>query len=173
MTVEQAIFLFIGFVTLMAGIMMVTRSNLIHSALYLVVALFGVAVLFVLLDAGFLAVVQVLVYIGAIAILMIFAVMLTRGNVVDEQVTFNKVFGWALLLASLFGFALIIMLGQWPAIDATAPALSASRDTVVELGVALVSPDAYVIPFEVASVLLLAALIGALVVARPPEKKSK
>ena len=172
MTVEQAVFLFIGFVTLMAGFMMVTRSNLIHAALYLVVALFGVAVLFVLLDAGFLAVVQVLVYIGAIAILMIFAVMLTRGNVVHEQITFNKIFGWALLLSALFGFALIIMLGQWPGIDATAPALSAQRDTVVELGTALVSPDAYVIPFEVASVLLLAALIGALVVARPP-KKSK
>ncbi len=172
MSVEQGVFIFTSLLILFSGFMMVTRANLVHSALYLVVALFGVAVLFVLLDAGFLAVVQVLVYIGAIAILMIFAVMLTSDNVAGERDSVNNTFGWALLLASLLGFALIIMLGQWPAAAATAPALSATRDTVVELGTALVSPDAYVIPFEVASVLLLAALIGALVVARPP-KKSK
>jgi len=58
MTAEQSIFLFIGFVILFSGYMMVTRSNLVHAALFLVVALFGVAVIFVLLDAGFLAVVQ-------------------------------------------------------------------------------------------------------------------
>jgi NADH-quinone oxidoreductase subunit J len=69
---------------------------------------------------------------------------------------------------------LIILLGQSPAINTPAPALAVDRDTVFELGRALVSPDAYVIPFEVASVLLLAALIGALVVARPHIKeKSK
>ncbi|MCW5875961.1 MAG: NADH-quinone oxidoreductase subunit J [Anaerolineales bacterium] len=170
MTVEQGIFLFIGFVILFSAFMMVTRSNLIHAALYLVLVLFGVAVLFVLLDAGFLAVVQIIVYIGAIAILMIFAVMLTRGNVTGEAISMNSVFGWGLLLCSLFGFALIIMLGQWPGAAALAPALPANWNEVSELGVALVSPQGYVIPFEVASVLLLAALIGAIVVARPPQK---
>lgn len=170
MTVEQGVFLFSSILILFSGFMMVTRPNLVHAALYLVVALFGVAVIFVLLDAGFLAVVQVLVYIGAIAILMIFAVMLTRGNVVEEQISFNAAAGWALLLAALFAFALIVMLGQWPGIGAQTQALSADRDTVAELGTALVSPEAYVIPFEVASVLLLAALIGALVVARPQKK---
>jgi NADH-quinone oxidoreductase subunit J len=170
MTVEQGVFLFSSVLILFSGFMMVTRPNLVHAALYLVVALFGVAVIFVLLDAGFLAVVQVLVYIGAIAILMIFAVMLTRGNVVEEQISFNAAAGWALLLAALFAFALIVMLGQWPGIGAQVQTLDAGRDTVAELGTALVSPDAYVIPFEVASVLLLAALIGALVVARPQKK---
>jgi len=151
--------------------MMVTRQNLVHAALYLIVALFGVAVIFVLLEAGFLAVIQVLIYIGAIAILMIFAVMLTRGDVIEEQ-TVNRNFGWAAMLAALFCFGLIILIGLWPAVSSLAPALDASRDTVAELGEVLVSPDGYVIPFEVASVLLLAALIGALVVARP-QKKSK
>lgn len=149
---------------------MVTRSNLVHAALFLVVTLFGVAVIFVLLDAGFLAVVQVLVYIGAIAILMIFAVMLTQDNAAKQQESMNINYGWAMLLSALFAFALIVMLGQWGGIGALAPALSAERDTIVELGTALVSPNAYVIPFEVASVLLLAALIGALVVARPQKK---
>ncbi|MEX1247288.1 MAG: NADH-quinone oxidoreductase subunit J [Anaerolineales bacterium] len=171
MTAEQGVFIFTSFLTLFSGYMTVTRTNLVHSALFLVVALFGVAVIFVLLDAGFLAVVQVLVYIGAIAILMIFAVMLTRGNVTDEQESVSPFFGWALLLAALFAFALIVMLGQWQDVAAQAPALSAERNTVAELGAALVSPEAYVIPFEVASVLLLAALIGALVVARPQKKK--
>jgi NADH-quinone oxidoreductase subunit J len=173
MTVEQAVFLFTSFLILFGGFMMVTRQNLVHAALYLIVALFGVAVIFVLLDAGFLAVVQVLVYIGAIAILMIFAVMLTRGDVAREQDPVNAGFGWALLLAALFCFGLIVLIGQWPGIDTPAPALSADRDTVLELGTALVSPDGYVIPFEVASVLLLAALIGALVVARPQKKNSE
>jgi NADH-quinone oxidoreductase subunit J len=170
MSAEQGVFLFTSFLILFSGFMMVTRANLVHAALFLVVALFGVAVVFVLLDAGFLAVVQVLVYIGAIAILMIFAVMLTRGNVADEHEGTNAFSGWALLLAALFAFALIVMLGQWQNIGALAAPLAAERDTVVELGTALVSPNAYVIPFEVASVLLLAALVGALVVARPPKK---
>ncbi|MEX2161110.1 MAG: NADH-quinone oxidoreductase subunit J [Anaerolineales bacterium] len=167
MTAEQGVFIFTSLLIMFSGYMMVTRQNLVHAALYLVVALFGVAVVFVLLDAGFLAVVQVLVYIGAIAILMIFAVMLTRGNATGEQESMNAFSGWALLLAALFAFALIVMLGQWQDVTAQAPALAAGRDTVKELGAALVSPDGYVIPFEVASVLLLAALIGALVVARP------
>ena len=173
MSVEQVVFLFTSFLILFSGFMMVTRQNLVHAALYLIVALFGVAVIFVLLEAGFLAVVQVLVYIGAIAILMIFAVMLTRGDVSKEQEPVNAGFGWALLLAALFCFGLIILIGQWPAINTPAPALSPDTDTVFELGSALVSPDAYVIPFEVASVLLLAALIGALVVARPQKKNSR
>ncbi len=170
MTVEQGIFLFISFLILFSGFMMVTRSNLVHAALYLILVLFGVAVLFVLLNAGFLAVVQIIVYIGAIAILMIFAVMLTRGDVTGEAITMNSVFGWGMLLASLFGFALIIMLGQWPAVTSLAPALPTDWNELVEIGVAFLSPQGFVIPFEVASVLLLAALIGALYVARAPKK---
>ena len=151
MTAVQAVFLFTAALILWAAFMMVTRQNLVHAALYLVVALFGVAVIFVLLEAGFLAVIQVLIYIGAIAILMIFAVMLTRGDVTEAPAV-NRSYGWAALLAALFGFGLIILVGQWPGVNTIAPALSAARDTISELGQALVSPDGYVIPFEVASV---------------------
>lgn len=170
MTAIQGVFLFTAALILWAAFMMVTRQNLVHAALYLIVTLFGVAVLFVLLEAGFLAVVQVLVYIGAIAILMIFAVMLTRGDVIEEEGV-NRSYGWAAMLSALFCFGLIILVGQWPSVNAAAPALDATRDTIVELGTALVSPEGYVIPFEVASVMLLAALIGALVVARPQKKE--
>lgn len=173
MTPIQLVFLFVGFMTLLAAWMVVSRGNLVHAALWLVVALFGVAVLFVLLEAGFFAVIQVLVYIGAIAILMIFAVMLTRGDVEQLGRITNKNAGWAGVMAAFLLFGLVIVLGQWPAFQNAPPALSEATDYVVELGTALVSPEGFVIPFEVASVMLLAALIGALVVARPPAKEGK
>jgi NADH-quinone oxidoreductase subunit J len=172
MTPVQIVFLFVGFMILLAAWMMVSRRNLVHAALWLVVALFGVAVLFVLLEAGFFAVIQVLVYIGAIAILMIFAVMLTRGDVEELSHITNRYAGWVAVMASFLLFGLVIVLGQWPAFQTAAPALP-DTDYIVELGTALVSPDGFVIPFEVASVMLLAALIGALVVARPAQDQEK
>jgi NADH-quinone oxidoreductase subunit J len=163
----QAVFLFTAAGILWSAYMVVSRNNLVHAALYLVVTLFGVAVLFVLLEAGFLAVIQILVYIGAIAILMIFAVMLTRGNIDNLPDPNNANSGWAAALSVLLFSSLVLLLSQWSAFTNIAPAIDASRDTVVELGTALVSPEAYVIPFEVASVLLLAAMIGALLISAP------
>lgn len=78
MDAMQFVFLAVAAVTLAAAFMVVSSRSLIHSALWLVLALFGVGVVYVLLNAGFFAVAQVLIYIGAIAILFIFAVMLTR-----------------------------------------------------------------------------------------------
>lgn len=80
MAAEQIIFILVAAVTLGAAISVVTSRNLIHSALWLILALFGVAIFYVLLDAGFFAVIQVIIYIGAIAILFIFAAMLTRRD---------------------------------------------------------------------------------------------
>ncbi len=170
MTPIQAVFLFTAAGILFSAYLVVNRSNLVHAALYLVVTLFGVAVLFVLLEAGFLAVIQILVYIGAIAILMIFAVMLTRGDIDNLPNPKNSTSAWAAMLVVLVFSSLVLMLSQWPDFNKISPSIDATRDTVVELGVALVSPEAYVIPFELASVLLLAALIGAIFVARPQNK---
>jgi NADH-quinone oxidoreductase subunit J len=171
MTPIQYLFLLTAAAILVGAFLMVTRQNLVHAALYLVLVLFGVAVLFVLLEAGFLAVVQVLVYIGAIAILMIFALMLTRGDVENVGRPMNPNYGWTALISAMFLFGLVILLGQWPGFGTLAPAFAGAEESIVELGTALVSPNAYVIPFEVASVMLLAALIGALVVARPQDKE--
>lgn len=170
MTPIQAVFLFTAAGILFSAYLVVNRSNLVHAALYLVVTLFGVAVIFVLLEAGFLAVIQILVYIGAIAILMIFAVMLTRGDIDNLPNPKNANAGWAAMLVVLIFSSLVLMLSQWPAMSSYSPSIDATRDTVVELGTALVSPEGYVIPFELASVLLLAALIGAIFVARPQNK---
>ena len=165
MTAEQILFLVVALFTLGSGFMVVTTRNLIHAALWLIATLFGVAVVFAFLNAGFLAVVQVVVYIGAIAILFIFAVMLTRKEMRDQgpQMNRNWWFG-ALVAVSTFG-GLFFLLQGWSGLSKTAAGFPSGFDAVSELGNALVSPDAFVLPFEVASVLLVAALVGAVYVA--------
>ena len=165
MTGAQIIFILVALFTLGSGLMVVTTRNLVHAALWLVSTLFGVAVTFALLNASFLAVVQVVVYIGAIAILFIFAVMLTRKDMRDQGPQHNS--GWwfgALLSVLTFG-GLFLLLQGWDGLSNTAADIPAGFDAISELGNALVSPDAFVLPFEVASVLLVAALVGAVYVA--------
>jgi NADH-quinone oxidoreductase subunit J len=168
MTGEQIVFLIVAFVTLGAGLMVVTTRNLIHAALWLVATLFGVAVTYALLHANFLAVVQVVVYIGAIAILFIFAVMLTRRDMRDQGPQMNRNWWFGALLAALTFGGLFFLLQGWNGFSKTATAYPVSFDAVSELGNALVSPAGYVLPFEVASVLLVAALVGAVYVAFNP-----
>src|SRR5512134_1618707 len=165
MTGEQIIFLLVALFTLGSGFMVVTTRNMVHAALWLVSALAGVAVMFALLQASFLAVVQVVVYIGAIAILFIFAVMLTRKEMRDQGPQLNRNWWFGALLAVLTFGGLFSLLQGWSGLSKTAAAFPSDFDTVTALGNALVSPDAYVLPFEVASVLLVAALVGAVYVA--------
>jgi NADH-quinone oxidoreductase subunit J len=165
MTTEQIIFLIVAGATLFSGLMVVTTQNLVHAALWLVATLFGVAVIYAILNAGFIAVVQVVVYIGAIAILFIFAVMLTRKDMRDSGQQLNR--GWwsgALVAILTFG-GLATLFQSWSGISKTAAAIPSGFDAVAQLGDQLTSPDAYVLPFEVASVLLLAAMVGAVYVA--------
>src|SRR5512142_3325538 len=95
----QILFLIIALITLVSAAMVVSSRRLMHSALWLVLTLFGVAVMFAFLEASFFAVVQVLVYIGAIAILIIFAVMLTRRATDESSPRLNRGW-WAALLAA-------------------------------------------------------------------------
>jgi len=165
MSVIQLIFLITAVITLGAAIMVVAARNLVHAALWLILTLFGVAVMFGLLSAPFFAVVQVVIYIGAISILMIFAIMLTRRGLLDSGSQFNKGW-WVAGLLSLLSFtALVWMLSTWEGFHTPLPELSRDTDFVAALGAQLVNPGGYVLPFEVASILLLAALIGAVVVA--------
>ena len=165
MTAIQILFILVAAVTLGAALMVVTTRNLVHAALWLIVSLFGVAVFFVLLHAGFLAVAQVVIYIGAISILLIFGIMLTRriAEDVGPQLNSNWILA-AIVSLVLFG-GLVWILGSWPEIGALPPELASGADPLRQLGQALVSPNYYVLPFELASVLLLAALIGSIMVA--------
>lgn len=175
MTALQLVFLFAGAATLLAAILVVASPRLVHAALWLILALAGVAVLFVLLEAEFLAVVQVAIYIGAIAVLIIFTVMLTRRVMGDSGRQVNRNW-WAAALAALLLFgSLLALLSQVPTLTAATPAaLTSSPQTLLEdLGRSLVDVDRFVLPFEIASVLLLAALIGSIVISRPPEGPAK
>jgi NADH-quinone oxidoreductase subunit J len=162
MTIGQLIFIVVSAATLGAALITVTNRNLFHSALWLIATLFGVAAIFVLLEAGFLAAVQVLLYIGAIAILIIFAVMLTRRLMAEGREAVNSEW-W--LSAALLIILLLAIIGRVPSWYGTAPQVDVS-DSIAELGQSLVNPDLYVLPFEVASVMLLVALIGAIIIAR-------
>lgn len=165
MTVLQLIFLITAIVSLGGAVMVVTVRNLIHAALWLILTLFGVAVMYGLLSATFFAVVQVVIYIGAIAILMIFAIMLTRRVMQETGGSVNKGWWMAGSLSLVLFTALVWMFTTWDGFRTALPDVPADAETIKSLGAALVAPNGYVLPFEIASVLLLAALIGAVVVA--------
>jgi NADH-quinone oxidoreductase subunit J len=174
MSALEWIFLITGAVTLAAAVMVVTSPNLVHAAMWLILSLAGVAVLFLLLEAGFLAVVQVVIYIGAIAILIIFGVMMTRRVMADTGPQVNRTWWLAALAALILFGALLAVFNQVPQLAAAPQPLAAGQEALLEdLGQSLVDVNRYVLPFEVASILLLAALIGAMVIARPQERRSE
>ena len=166
--VAQNIFFYVIAATMVgAAVVVVTNRNIVRSALALIVVFAGVAAQFVILAAEFVAVTQVLVYIGAIMVLVLFGIMLTKSKIGRDLDSTNEHW-WvgvitALLLVGVMGYALIDYFGDDP--------LPAERQiaTVNDSNTATVS-DAmfgqYLIPFEVISVLLLAALVGAIVIAR-------
>ena len=175
MTIQQIVFILISILTIGSAVVVVTDRNLFRAAIALMASFLGVAGVYVLLEAGFLAVAQLLVYIGAISILIIFAIMMTRRLMQTIESPFNSQPIWGLVGAVLaFVLLAVVALRTWPTSEFSAPAEVSNAVinlSVKQLGAFLVSPDAYVVPFEVASVLLLAALIGAVVIARP-EKES-
>jgi len=158
----QLIFLLVAAVTLGSGIAAVSARKMLHAALWLVLTLLGVAFIFALLDSSFFAVVQVLVYIGAISILIIFAVMLSRSSLTDEGSQTNR--GWWIAALGLFILfsGIVIALSLWTRTGTTTMPLPASATDLAALGKALVDPNGYLIPFELSSILLLAALVGAI-----------
>ena len=160
MSPAQFMFLFFAAVVLSGAWIVVTARNLIHAALCMALCFFGVAGLFVLLEAPFLAVVSVVIGAGGISVLIIFAIMLTRGAGMGDAPLTNR---WPMAVAIcllLFGLLTALLVSvPWP--NTVSPI---TQDTVAALGDALINQ--YLLPFEIASVLLLAALIGAAFVAR-------
>jgi len=166
--VSVLVFAAASLVTLAAAVAVVTNKNILHSAFFLVLAFVGVASIYVLLEAPFIAVVQVLVYIGAIAILIVFAIMLTRRLMSSEMEQRNQQWVWAalgsLVLFGVLGW--IVYSASWPVIDGAAP-----QEPIALLGQELLST--YVVPFEIASVLLLAALVGSILIGREREQETR
>src|SRR5215213_1652914 len=165
-TLIMVIFLVLSAFTLAAGIMVVTVKNIIHSALWLIASFFTVAAMYLLMEAEFLAIVQVLIYVGAISILVLFAIMLTR-HVTGEGVRQLYQRWWIALLvaAALFGLLIAPTVANygWNTVPPAAPDQVATISSSVQIGTAFMRE--YLLPFEIASVLLLVALIGAIVIA--------
>jgi len=164
MTLMQIAFLIVSAVTIIAALGVVVGKNILRNALALILAFLGVAALYILLEATFLAAVQVLIYVGAIAVLIIFAIMLTerlmkRGRATNEQ-------WWVVLVASALLAAILIFLVG--AVEWQVTSTEIGGDPIANLGRALLTT--YVLPFEVASLLLLMALVGAIIIAREREE---
>lgn len=163
MTALQILFLITAAVTLGSAWMVVMTRRIMHAALWLVLTLMGVAVVFATLQSGFYAVVQMLVYIGAIATLFIFAVMMTRKSMEDTGPQSNR--GWGLALVGSLGLfaGITVVLLQWKGMQTELLEIPTIYGEDIQLfGLSLVDPMGYLIPFEVASLLLLAALVAAI-----------
>lgn len=158
----QIFFLISAFVALCALLVAVTW-NLFHSALALVGALFGAAAIYALLEAEFVAVSQVLVYIGAIATLITFAIMLTRGMMFGRTSSINRQMLAAAIVAPLFFAVMLGMVMNTPWYTAETE-VGSGAEIIPTLGQLFVGD--YLIAFELLAVLLLVALSGALLLAR-------
>jgi NADH-quinone oxidoreductase subunit J len=166
MDAMQIVFLAAAFIIIFSAVMVVSARKIMHAALWLIMTLFGVACVFAMLESSFFTVVQVVVYIGAIAILIIFAIMLTRGVMEDDRPQLNKGWIFAAIAAALVCVGLVFVMNQWLAFQTPMQPLAAGAgENLAAFGQALADPNAYVIPFEVASVLLLAALVGGMYIA--------
>jgi NADH-quinone oxidoreductase subunit J len=148
-----------------AAIGVVRSRNVVHAALFLVVVLAGAAAQYILLAAEFVAWVQVLIYIGAVVILFLFGVMLTRAPMRGGE-TLDNDQRWGAIVAALFVLGVLVALF----VDAFGGKKIRFSNALVSLGrTSAVGQDifrVFVIPFEIVSMLLLAALVGAVVLAR-------
>ncbi|MGN6130916.1 MAG: NADH-quinone oxidoreductase subunit J family protein [Nocardioidaceae bacterium] len=175
MTWAQAVFVLLGLVAVGSALLVVTTRNLVHAALWLVVTLGSVAGVYLLLAAEFVAWVQVLIYVGAVVVLLLFALMLTKAPTgPQDAVEMRRVVPAALVAVLVAGLL-------------AATVVAGFRDVRIDLDRAVVGSAqvtgatlfrTWVLPFEVLSVLLLAALVGAIALSRlraasdgPPERE--
>ncbi len=150
-----------------ASLLMVTRSNVIHAALLLVLTFFFLAGVYILAGAEFLAVVQVLLYAGGIMVLYLFSIMLMNVEVSVRLRQFHRQSFFALIAAVVLAAEVWMVLARgssYPAYKGFAWPVGATPGNVEALGATLYTK--YLFPFEVASILLLAAMIGAIVLAK-------
>lgn len=163
MSYEEVIFYFVAALTVLGGLGVVLARNVVHSALFLIVALLAVAAVFILLSAEFLAIVQVLIYGGAVTILILFAMMLTRVRDVPGTLDGPQRPLAALAAAAFLALSILAVVStEWPG-ETEEITVIAFRD----LGDKLFRN--WAAPFEVASLVLLVALIGGIILARSEE----
>ncbi len=161
MTGINLIFWFIAILTIVSGSIVVLSNNLIYSAVSLLFTLLGIAGLYVFLWADFIAITQILIYVGGILVLIIFGIMLTHRitDVTLSQSSNQQILGGGIVLVIFLGLSYMILNTPWLQNSAVEP-----QETIKQIGNLLMID--YLLPFEVASILLLAALIGAALLSR-------
>jgi NADH-quinone oxidoreductase subunit J len=152
-------------VTLVAAGGVLVSRNLFHAVLFLILSFVGIAGFFVLLSADFIAMAQIVIYVGAISVLLLFAILLTPRAGRDNDETAMLLPAVLLAVAVFAVMAFAIYDTDWATVTES-PGL-----TVRELGDALLST--WILPFQIASVLLTAAMIGAIMLVRSPEEESE
>ena len=167
MQLFDIVFFVFAFITVVSAVIVVFSKNIIYSAFSLLFTFFGAAGLYVLLQADFLAVTQVLIYVGGILVLMLFGVMLTNKVINVEIKTGSLHTLPALFLAAIVAGTLAgLFYSSWKGV--AAPPTSVASTTTKALGELLMT--SYLLPFEIASIVLLVALIGAAMYARRTRK---
>ena len=146
---------------LVCGIGVVAFRNIVHSAMSMVLCFLGVAAVFVLLNSGLLAVIQILVYVGAISVVLLFAIMLTEQHRAGRGFFFNRQSIFALPLTVAAAVVITVVL-----VTSKLPPNSSHSHNISLLAIANGLFNAYVFPFELVSFVLLAAMIGAIALAR-------
>jgi NADH-quinone oxidoreductase subunit J len=165
----QAIFFYVFAVMVLGGgILTITRRNAVHSAMFLIVSLMGVAGLYLLQQAEFLFAVQIVLYIGGIMVLFLFVIMLVNLDQAAKEKQFNGQWGIALVCVALVGAQVSYFLWKGGAAfriaqPNTAPAPAGFGNTEMLADVLF---SEYLLPFEIASILLLVAVVGSVVMAK-------
>ncbi len=166
MTVAEIVFYLLALLSIVAAIGVVTVPNVVHAALFLILTLMGVAGFYILLSSEFLALVQILVYAGAVSILLLFGLMLTRGREKAlPSVGPGSQWPLGLITGIVLGVVLItaVLDSAWPGDDGEVTMVSLNT-----LAGALFRD--WLLPFEIVSIVLLVALIGAVVIAHHEEE---
>lgn len=165
MTYEEVIFYFVAAVTVLGSLGVVLARNIVHSALFLVLALLAVAGVFILLAAEFLAIVQILIYGGAVAILILFVMMLTRVRDNMAALDGEQRPLAAIAAGTFLGMTVLAILStEWPGETEEATVIS-----IEQIGDKLFTN--WAVPFEIASLVLIVALVGAIILARGEESE--
>jgi NADH-quinone oxidoreductase subunit J len=164
MSITTLLFIFLSALAIGSALMVITRKNPVHSVLYLIVTFFAISGHYILLNAQFLAIVNIIVYAGAIMVLFLFVVMLMNLNIAAEPQK-NKLMQFAGVLSggSLF-LVLVAALLKTKAVTGAVEMQTGDYGLIKNLGKVLFND--YVLPFEISSVLFLSAMIGAVVISK-------
>jgi NADH-quinone oxidoreductase subunit J len=164
MTIAAGFFYLFSAVLILSGIMVITVRNPVHAVLFLILAFFNAAGLFVLLGAEFLAMILVIVYVGAVAVLFLFVVMMLVVDFAALKGGFTRFLPVGLAVGAVFLTELILIAGSWTfAPAAIPPAASAQQGVTNTVAIGRVLYTQYVYFFQIAGLILLVAMIGAIV----------